>query len=89
MVYAAQFATADLSAMGVDTAGGVMGQTAAQSGNVASLGIFSGTTMPLLGKSVSGSADMLTSIGGPAATANADSAQERAKRLCKTCQGEK
>ena len=83
------FNAADLSAMGIDTAGGVMSATAAQSGNVASLGILGGAIMPSLTNAVGQTGMMVHSIGGPTAQAAAEKAQEDAKAMCASCQGKK
>jgi len=87
--YVPQFNAADLSAMGIDTAGGVMSATAAQSGNVASLGIFGGAVMPQVSNIVGQTGMMVHSIGGPTAEAAAEKAQEDAKAMCASCQNKK
>ena len=78
--YVPVYNAGDLTNMGVDTAGGVMNATASQSGNVASLGILGGAIMPQLGNVTKQSAGMLTSIGGPSATAAAEKASDDAKK---------
>ena len=89
MVYAAQYSAGDLTNMGIDTAGGVGHAAADQAGNVASLGILGGAVMPQLTNITKQTGTMVTSIGGPSATAAAEKASANAKNMCEKCKNKK